>query len=124
MVLPVNDTELESRYIKASFNTCLRWCLPVSSKSIHLSSSLSLYCSLLQILYPCFCRLKAEKATAFKAYAQTQEAFADSPAFSEVKNYLAAELEKICEQRRDENYQAYIKEVRVLVATVVATAKL
>lgn len=69
---------------------------------------------------------------AVRAYQQTQAAFEDTSAYAEINDallvrqsltevvvqllyvvfvYIQSELEAVCHQRRDDNYQAYIKEV-------------
>lgn len=79
-----------------------------------------------------FHRLSEGKAAAIRAYQQTQAAFEDTSAYVEIKDELLvrrslttlvtqllhvvfvciqSELEAVCHQRRDDNYQAYIKEV-------------
>ena len=80
----------------------------------------------------CLIRLGSERKLAFKTYAETQAAFDDTSAFTEIKKYLEvsracvcvytvdtsvgllwlqSQLEEICKQRTEENYQAYIREV-------------
>lgn len=78
-------------------------------------------------------RLSEGKAAAVRAYQQTQAAFEDTSAYAEINDallvrqsltevvvhvlhvvccvYIQSELEAVCHQRRDDNYQAYIKEV-------------
>jgi hypothetical protein len=58
-------------------------------------------------------RLNEGKTRGVQVFDETQAAFGDTAAFDEAKKELSADLEAVCHQRREENYQAYIKEVKV-----------
>lgn len=56
-------------------------------------------------------RLKAERDSVFRTYSETQRSFSDTSAYIEIREQLAVSVRKVCDERRDQNYQAYIKEV-------------
>jgi hypothetical protein len=69
-------------------------------------------------------RLKEESDTIYKAYAESLAEFNDMSPFFDVQRQLVDKVHGICDERRDQNYKAYIKEVETPLQTAVKLIKL